>query len=94
MSSVSETGEERAKRRGRGRGIMLPGLRNARENAGISLEQLEELTAEKGGKRVYKSTISELENLHRGAQGRNAQALAAALDTSVRALRTGEEDPA
>lgn len=93
MVSVTEAGEERVKRRGRGRGIMLLGLKDAREDAGQTLEELEELTASGGVKRVYASTISELENLHRGAQGRTVRALAEALGTSVRRLRTGEEDP-
>lgn len=74
-------------RRTRGRGIMLPGLRNAREDAGLSLRELEERAG------VPSATISKLELQHRGAQPRTARALAAALGVEVRELRrTGRQD--
>ena len=65
--------EQQAPKRTRGRGIMLQNLKRTRERKGLSLRELEE----KSG--VYRSTISELENLDRGAQGRNVRKLADAL---------------
>lgn len=85
MPTMGETGEG-TRPKGRGRGIMLPGLRNAREDAGLSQEALEEATRV-AGRRVYASTISELENLKRGAHGRTALVLAEALGVGVRELR-------
>lgn len=65
--------EQQTPKRTRGRGIMLQNLKRTRERKGLSLRELEE----KSG--VYRSTISELENLERGAQGRNVRKLADAL---------------
>ncbi len=84
--------EAKTDRKGRGRGIVLAGLREARYDAGLTLEQLSAKTAEQeGGKKVHASTISELENLKHGAQSRTARALADALDVSVRELRRGTD---
>lgn len=77
------------KRRTRGGGIVLAGLREARYDAGITLERLSAKT-EEGGDKVFASTINELENLKRGAQARTARALADALGVSIRELRQGE----
>lgn len=60
-------------KRTRGRGIMLPNLKKTRERKGLSLRELQ---AKSG---VYKSTIGELENMDRGAQGRIVRKLADAL---------------
>lgn len=73
----------KVEKRTRGRGIMLAGLKDARENAGLSLRELEAAT----GRGVYQSTISDLENLRRGAQPRTARKLAEALDVTVKDLR-------
>lgn len=62
---------------------MLAGLKDARENAGLSLRELEAET----GRGVYQSTISDLENLRRGAQPRTARKLAEALGVTVKDLR-------
>lgn len=64
----------------RSKGIMLPGLKRARERKGYSLRDLEEVSG------VDQSMISKLENLRRGAQGRNVRKLAAALDVSTEDL--------
>lgn len=56
---------------------MLPNLKQTRERKGLSLRELQE----KSG--VYRSTISELENLDRGAQGRNVRKLADALEVET-----------
>jgi transcriptional regulator with XRE-family HTH domain len=72
-----------AEKRTRGKGIILAGLKDARENAGLSLRELEAAT----GRRVYQSTISDLENLRRGAQPRTARKLAEALGVTVKDLR-------
>ncbi len=72
----------------RGKGTMLPGLKDARENAGLSLRELEEATRE-AGNTVYASTISEVENQRRGAQPRTARTLAQALRVTVKELRSG-----
>ena len=61
----------------RGRGIMLKNLKVTRERKGLSLQDLQD----KSG--VYRSTISELENLHRGAQGRIVHKFANALEVST-----------
>ncbi len=75
-----------AQRRSRGKGIMLPGLKRAREDAGLSLRELEAAT----NRGVYASTISDLENLRRGAQPRTARKLAEALGVTVKDLRSEE----
>lgn len=85
MASMSTVSGE-AERKGQGRGILLPGLRDAREDMGISQMELEAATAREGRK-VYASTISELEGGRRGAHGRTARVLAQALGVSVRDLR-------
>lgn len=84
MGEAGAVGEKR----GRGKGLMLPGLKEARLDAGLSQEDLEQETS-KLGKRVYQPTIAALENLQRGAQHRNARVLAQALGTTVRELRRG-----
>lgn len=63
-------------RRKRGRGIMLPNLKQERERKGMSLRDLE---AESG---VVRSTINRLENLDHGAQGRTVRKLADALSVT------------
>ncbi len=60
-------------RRTRGRGIMLPNLKQTRERKGLSLRELQEQSG------VYRSTINGLENLDHGAQGRIVRKLADAL---------------
>lgn len=75
-------------RQTRGKGTMLPRLKNAREDAGLSLRELEEATRE-AGSTVYASTISEVENGRRGVQPRTARALAQALGVKVKELRSG-----
>lgn len=66
--------------------IALPGLRNARQNAGWSIRDLETET-EKSGKKVYRSTISDLELGHRGAHPRTARKLADVLRVQIVDLR-------
>lgn len=61
--------------------MQLPGLKNARIDAGYSLRALEELSG------VHAASISKLELLHNGAQPRTARKLADALDVEVRDLR-------
>ncbi len=80
------SGEVRRNAAGRGKGILLPGLRGAREEAGRTIRELE---AESG---VARSTIHALEKGERGAQGRTIKALAQALGVSARRLTTGRED--
>lgn len=77
-----------AQKNTRGKGIMLPGLKDARENAGLSLRELEEATRE-ARNTVYASTISEVENQQRGVQPRTARTLAEALGLTVKELRSG-----
>lgn len=84
VSTEREPG--RAARQQRGKGVMLAGLRGAREDAGYSLRALEARTGEIGDK-VYASTISELENGKRGAQWQTARTLAEALGVKVKDLR-------
>lgn len=79
--------EAQAQRR-RTTGSWLPGLRRARLNAGLTLKELERRTDEQGMK-VYKATISELENERRGAYPRTAYALARALGVEVERLMGG-----
>lgn len=82
-------GTTREEKRTRGKGTMLPGLKDAREDAGLSLRELEEATRE-AAHVVYASTISEVENGRRGAHPRTARALAEALGVTVKELRRGE----
>ena len=70
----------------RPRGIILTNLKRVRERKGLSLRELEELTENQGGKRVYRSTINELENLERGAHGRTVRKLSEALGVSTEDL--------
>ncbi len=58
---------------------MLRNLRRVRERKALTLRELEERTREVGARPVYRSTISELELLERGAQGRTVRKLADAL---------------
>ena len=85
MAVQATLGERRMtdseERRGRRGGIMLPELQDAREDAGLSLKELE---AKSG---IPFATISKLELGRRGAQGRTARALAEALGVEVRELR-------
>lgn len=64
----------------------MTNLKRVRERKGLSLRELEELTENQGGKRVYRSTINELENLERGAHGRTVRKLAEALGVSTEEL--------
>lgn len=71
---------EATKKRGRGGGIGLPNLKAERHRAGLSLRELE------GRSGVKYTTISELENGHRGAQGRTVRRLAEALGVTTAEL--------
>lgn len=66
-------------------GTWLPGLKRARLNSGLTLRELERRTDEQG-KKVYRATISELENGHRGALPGTAFALARTLGVQVEDL--------
>lgn len=77
---------ETATKKRRGRGIMLHGLRSAREDAGMTLIDLEQATQDAGHK-IYGSTISELERGKHGCHPRTARALANALGLTVKELR-------
>ncbi len=66
-------GMSAAKRRGRGPGTTVKNLRYYRERVGLSMEELHHETG------VAVSTISDLENGQRGAQGRTVRKLADAL---------------
>ena len=68
-------------RRTRGGGIMLAGLREARQDAGLTLRELSEASG------VPLATISKLELGRRGAVGKTTRALAQALGVEVRELR-------
>lgn len=70
-------------------GSWLPGLRRVRLNAGLTLSDLEARTNEVAGRKVYRATISELENGRRGAYPRTAHALAKALGVEVEELTAG-----
>lgn len=67
-------------------GTYLPELRRVRLNAGLTLTALEARTSEVAGRKVYRATISELENRRRGAYPRTAHALAEALGVKVEEL--------
>ncbi len=75
----------RAKGRVR-RGFALPGLRRERENAGLSLRELEEKSI-KNGEKVWRATINEIERGNRDAHPRTARRLANAMDVSIEDLR-------
>jgi transcriptional regulator with XRE-family HTH domain len=65
---------------GRGKGIMLPNLKRERHRAGLTLRELEKVSG------VKNTTISELENGRRGAQGRTVRKLAEALGVTPKDL--------
>lgn len=74
---------------GRGRGIMLPGLRRARTDAGYSIRGLQVASG------VPRSTISLIERGKSGAQSRTVHRLAEALDVEMPSLtRDPAEAPA
>ena len=73
------------------RGSALRGLKRERLDAGMSLKNVEAATRRGSEKVVYASTVSELENLHRGAQPSTARALAQALGVTVKDLRRRDE---
>lgn len=64
-------------RRGRGKGIELPGLKKARTRKGLTVQELKDRTG------IAASTIVGLENLNRGAQGRTLRKLAEALEVET-----------
>ncbi len=68
------------RKRTRSKGIMLPGLKRARERKGYSLGDLSERSG------VDASMISKLENQRRGAQGRTVRKLANALGVETEDL--------
>lgn len=68
---------EKTKNTGRGKGIMLPGLKHERHRAGLTLRELERSSG------VKYSIISELENGRRGGQGRTVRRLAEALEVTT-----------
>ena len=80
--------EAKPEKKTRGKGTMLPGLKDAREDAGLSLRELEDATR-RIDNTVYSSTISEVENLRRGVQPRTARTLAQVLGVTVKELRSG-----
>ena len=67
-------------RRGRGRGMELPGLKKARTRKGLTVQELKDRTG------IAASTIVGLENLNRGAQGRTLRKLAEALEVETEEL--------
>ncbi len=69
-----------ARKNGRGKGIMLPGLMRARTDAGYSIRGLQEASG------VPRSTISLIERGLSGAQSRTVHRLAEALDVEIPAL--------
>ncbi len=72
------------------RGIALPGLKRTRENKGLSLRDVEELTLKDDGHKVWRSTINEIERGNRGAYPATAKRLADVLGVEVEDLRGGE----
>ncbi len=86
--TVANDREAEKKSSRRGRGIVLAGLRDARYDQGLTLEQLSRKTEEAGDK-VHASSISDLENLKHGAQSRTVRALADALGVDIHDLRGG-----
>ncbi len=77
---MREGRKEAAAGDGRGRGIRVPGLRRAREDAGYSVSDLEDASG------VARSTISYLEDGVRGARGQTVRTLSRALGVPVSAL--------
>ena len=78
---------ETDKKRGSRAFVPLPGLRRERQDAGLSMRGLSDLTARKHGKRVHLSAIADLEAGRRGALPRTAKLLADALGVSIKKLR-------
>lgn len=70
--------------------LLLRGLRDARLNAGLSLNELSQRTADLGT-RLHTGTLSELENGRRSAHPKTARRLADTLGVSIRQLR-GQDD--
>jgi len=66
--------------------VLLPGLRRAREARGLSIRQL----ADKAG--VAPDTVWRLETGRRSAQSKTRTTLARVLGTTIRDLRTPDED--
>jgi transcriptional regulator with XRE-family HTH domain len=62
---------------GHNRSVLLPGLRTARQRAGVTQQELARLAG------VGKSTITELEVGRRGAYPRTMRRLAKALETEI-----------
>lgn len=77
---MGTSNQTRKQRRGRGKGIELPGLRKARARRGLTIQELKDRTG------IAASTIVGLENLDRGAQGRTLRTLAEALDVETEDL--------
>ncbi len=69
------------------RGIMLPGLLEARHSAALSLRELSEKSGKDKGRKIDQSTISEIERGIRAAQPRTARRLAELLKVEVDDLR-------
>jgi transcriptional regulator with XRE-family HTH domain len=73
------------KRRKRGT-YTLPGLRRLRDERGYSMRELAVLSE------LTLDTIWRVENLQRGAEARTRRKLAEALDTTIKELRTPNEE--
>jgi transcriptional regulator with XRE-family HTH domain len=65
---------------------LLPGLRRIREECGLSIREL----AREAG--VAPDTVWRLENLQRAAEPKTRRNLAKALDTTIKELRTPDEE--
>jgi transcriptional regulator with XRE-family HTH domain len=65
---------------------LLPGLRRLRDERGYSMR---ELAIEAG---LTTDTVWRLENQQRGAEARTRRRLAAALETTIKDLRTPDEE--
>ena len=66
--------------------VLLPGLRRLREGKDLSIRDL----GKKAG--VAADTVWRLETLQRGAESKTRRKLARALGTTVRDLRTSDEE--
>ena len=66
--------------------VLLPGLARLREERDLSIRKL----AKEAG--VAPDTVWQLENLRRGAESRTRRSLAQVLDTTVKELRTPDEE--
>ena len=71
----------------KGRGIPLLGLREARQNSGLSQRGLAELAG------VASGTVHQLERIKRGGYSRSIQKLSAALGVTAAELRGNEHPP-